>query len=71
MRAASRALGDAAPEGKGAGVPLLPPLARIRDVSKDIAFAVGRKAQEQGHAPEISPDELRQRIGEVFWEPAY
>lgn len=71
MRAASRALGDAAPEGEGPGVPLLPALGRIRDVSKDIAFAVGQKAQEQGHAPETSPEALRQRIAEVFWEPAY
>ena len=50
---------------------LLPPLPSIRHVSKDIAVAVARKAQEQGNAPKTTPEELRAKIEEKFWDPAY
>ena len=71
FREASRTLAAcAADERKKTGA-LLPPLPSIRDVSKDIAFAVARKAQEQGNAPKTSPEELRAKIEEKFWDPAY
>ncbi len=71
FRAASRTLAaSAAAERKKTGS-LLPPLPSIRDVSKDIAFAVASKAQEQGNAPKTTPEELRAKIDEMFWDPAY
>ena len=40
-------------------------------VSREIAFAVGIEAQRQGHAPKTPPEELKRKIDESFWEPAY
>ncbi|MDG2308552.1 MAG: NAD-dependent malic enzyme [Candidatus Binatia bacterium] len=71
MRAAARALGAAAPASKDPTAALLPPLAEIRRVTRDLAEAVGAEAQRQGHAEKTSPEELRRRIDERFWEPAY
>lgn len=71
IRAASRALATCAEaERKNSGA-LLPPLPEIRKVSHEIAFAVGRKAQEQGHAEKTSEGDLREAIRKRFWEPAY
>ena len=71
IRAAARALAQAAPSLHDPEGPLLPPLPEIRDVSRDIAFAVGSQAQRQDYAPKTSPDELRQKIDACFWEPEY
>ena len=40
-------------------------------VSKDIAFAVGKVAQEEGYALEIDDELLRQRIESHYWKPEY
>jgi malate dehydrogenase (oxaloacetate-decarboxylating) len=67
----SRALALCSPlaiNGKG---PLLPPLEEIHSVSKKIAFAVGKKAIEQGVAQEISDEALVQAIESQFWQPVY
>ena len=71
FREASRTLAACATAERKKTGALLPPLPSIRDVSKDIAFAVARKAQEQGNAPKTSPEELRAKIEEKFWDPAY
>ncbi len=67
----SRALAECSPlaiNGKGA---LLPPLEDIRDVSVKIAFAVAKKAMEQGVASQCSDERIRQKIEENFWTPEY
>ncbi len=67
----SRALATCSPLanlGKGA---LLPPLEEIHTVSKKIAFAVGKKAIEQGVAANVSDDALIQAIDSQFWQPVY
>ena len=71
MRAAARALAAAAPASRDPSAALLPPLPEIRSVTRDIAMAVGAKAQEQGHAATTSPEELRALVDQKFWEPAY
>ncbi len=71
IRTAARALAQTAPALHDPAGPLLPPLPEIRTVSREIAFAVGIEAQRQGHAAKTSPDELKQKIDESFWEPAY
>ena len=71
FRAASRTLAACAADERKKTGSLLPPLPSIRDVSKDIAFAVASKAQEQGHAPKTTPEELRAKIEQQFWDPAY
>ncbi|WP_104403373.1 NAD-dependent malic enzyme [Vibrio penaeicida] len=67
----SRALAECSPlaqQGTGA---LLPPLEEIHMVSKKIAFAVGKKAIEQGVALEITDDALEKAINQHFWQPVY
>lgn len=71
MRAAARALGESAPASQDPHGALLPPLPDIRSVTRDLAAAVGRIAQDQGHAPKSSPEALRKKIDDHFWEPAY
>ncbi|EIO3973477.1 NAD-dependent malic enzyme [Vibrio vulnificus] len=67
----SRALATCSPlaiNGKGA---LLPPLEEIHTVSKRIAYAVAKKAIEQGVALEIADDALQVAIEQHFWQPVY
>jgi len=67
----SRALSECSPlaiNGLGA---LLPPLEEIHTVSKKIAFAVAKKAIEQGYALEITDEALMQKIEQYFWKPVY
>ncbi|WP_404375884.1 NAD-dependent malic enzyme [Vreelandella aquamarina] len=71
LMSASRALAREAPlvkEGKGA---LLPPLSRIRDISKSIAFEVAAQAQQNGVALKTSGTVLRERIEKACWSPEY
>ncbi len=67
----SRALATCSPlaiNGRGA---LLPPLEEIHLVSKKIAFAVAKKAIEQGVALEITDEALNDAIDHAFWQPVY
>ncbi|HCH1508529.1 TPA: NAD-dependent malic enzyme [Vibrio parahaemolyticus] len=67
----SRALATCSPlaiNGRGA---LLPPLKEIHLVSKKIAFAVAKKAIEQGVALEITDEALNDAIDQAFWQPVY
>jgi malate dehydrogenase (oxaloacetate-decarboxylating) len=67
----SRALATCSPlaiNGQGA---LLPPLESIHSVSKKIAFAVAKKAIEQGVAQKISDEALEKAIEGGFWQPVY
>ncbi|RUO39556.1 NAD-dependent malic enzyme [Pseudidiomarina aestuarii] len=69
--AASSTLAEASPKVKGESEHLLPAITSIAELSKQIAFAVAKVAQEQGLALEISDETLRQRIDSQFWQPAY
>ncbi len=69
--AAAGALGDLAPVARDPNGPLLPPVADLRAVARDIAFAVGSAAVEERIAPAVSPDELRARIRSSQWIPEY
>ncbi|MBE4585101.1 NAD-dependent malic enzyme [Vibrio navarrensis] len=67
----SRTLATCSPlaiHGRGA---LLPPLEEIHTVSKRIAYAVAKKAIEQGVALEIADDALQVAIEQHFWQPVY
>ncbi|HDZ49434.1 hypothetical protein LCGC14_0265810 [marine sediment metagenome] len=71
LMSASRALAREAPlvkEGKGA---LLPPLSRIRHISKSIAFEVAAQAQQNGVALQTSGTALRELIEKASWSPDY
>jgi malate dehydrogenase (oxaloacetate-decarboxylating) len=71
MLAAARALGANSPALKDASASLLPPLTEIRRVAAEIALAVGIEAQKDGVAPRLGADELRRRVQETQWVPAY
>src|SRR6201998_2608379 len=71
MLAAARALAANSPALKNPSASLLPPLADIRRVAAEIAFAVGIEAQRNGVAPRLVEDELRRRVHETQWTPAY
>ncbi|VCW51829.1 NAD-dependent malic enzyme [Klebsiella pneumoniae] len=51
--------------------PVLPELKDIQTVSRAIAFAVGKVAQEQGVAVKTSAEALLQAISDNFWLPEY
>jgi malate dehydrogenase (oxaloacetate-decarboxylating) len=69
--AAARALGENSPAIHDASAPLLPLLENIRGVAANIAFAIAVEAQRAGVAPKMDEAELRQRIAEAQWLPAY
>jgi malate dehydrogenase (oxaloacetate-decarboxylating) len=50
---------------------LYPPLARLRDISRTIAVAVGRTAIEEGLAEPVAAETLEARVADFMWEPAY
>tara|TARA_R110002126_G_scaffold160458_8_gene308101 strand:+ start:2439 stop:4133 length:1695 start_codon:yes stop_codon:yes gene_type:complete len=71
LRAASKTLAATSPlanTGKGG---LLPPFTALAELSKKIAFAVAKVAQQQGLALEIDDNLLQQRIENNFWKPQY
>ncbi|GAA4903286.1 NAD-dependent malic enzyme [Ferrimonas pelagia] len=71
LMASSRALAECSPLGqKGEGA-LLPPLEEIQEVSKQIAFAVGKAAMADGVAMKVKQDDLRAAIDRAFWQPEY
>lgn len=69
--AASVALSECSPALADPQAALLPSLEGIRDVSRKIALAVARQAQQEGLATQISAEELEQRIDDTAWEPEY
>ncbi|APD89550.1 hypothetical protein BM524_06940 [Alteromonas mediterranea] len=69
--AASNALADSSPFASTGRGELLPPLSNIADLSKKIAFAVGKVAITEGLALEISDEQLEQSIDASFWKEEY
>ena len=71
LMSASRALAASSPlaiNGEGA---LLPPLEDIQQVSRQIAKMVGKTAQLQGQALQVSDAALDAAIEDNFWHPEY
>lgn len=69
--ASSAALADCSPKLQDPQADLLPDLDSIKDVSKFIAFHVAKAAINDGVAPAISDEQLRESIERNFWKPAY
>jgi malate dehydrogenase (oxaloacetate-decarboxylating) len=69
--AAARALAASSPALKDPSAPLLPALQDLREVSREIAYAVGCDAQRGGHAPRCPPESLMQSVTAAQWTPAY
>ncbi len=71
LMASSRALAECSPLAKNGYGALLPSLEDIQEVSKHIAFAVAKKAIEQGFATELTDEAIQEQIESNFWEPVY
>lgn len=71
LMVASTTLAKLAPVSDDPTAGILPPLTSLTEISKTIAFEVGRMAQQEGFALDTSEDELRGHIEHNFWEPAY
>jgi malate dehydrogenase (oxaloacetate-decarboxylating) len=71
LQAAAHALAANSPALNDPSASLLSPLKDSRRVARDIAVAVGVQAQKDGVAAKMSEDELRQRVLETQWTPAY
>jgi malate dehydrogenase (oxaloacetate-decarboxylating) len=71
IMAASEALAAASPLANTSEGGLLPPLTEISGLSHEIAFVVGKVAQQQDHALAIPDEVLRSKIESNFWAPDY
>ncbi|EPK7573114.1 TPA: NAD-dependent malic enzyme [Klebsiella michiganensis] len=71
LMAASETLAKHSPLVNNGEGPVLPELKDIQSVSRAIAFAVGKIAQEQGVAVKTSAEALLQAIADNFWQPEY
>jgi malate dehydrogenase (oxaloacetate-decarboxylating) len=71
LLAAANALGENSPAIKDPTASLLPGLQNIRDIAREIAFAVGITAQQEGLAPKVDETEFRRRVTESQWKPEY
>ncbi len=69
--AAAVALKECSPAAADASASLLPPLDRIREVSRHIGVAVALRAQKDEVAPITSLEELERRVDETMWKPEY
>ena len=71
MMAAALALSGIAPAATETGMPILPPLSEIREVSRAIALAVAKAAIEDGVAEPTTDAALEQAIDATMWTPRY
>jgi malate dehydrogenase (oxaloacetate-decarboxylating) len=69
--AAAQALAGCSPTRADPNGALLPALDDIRQVSRQVALAVGAKAQEQGLAPATTAAQLESMVEAHWWEPRY
>jgi malate dehydrogenase (oxaloacetate-decarboxylating) len=51
------------------GVPIYPPLNRLRDVSRQVGIAVGIALVEAGAAPKLTRAEIERRVTDAMWTP--
>ena len=71
LMASSRALAECSPLAKDGCGALLPPLEDIHQVSKHIAFAVGKAAMADGVAVVTEDEVLKESVEYWFWKPQY
>jgi len=69
--AAARALSACSPARRDPSLALYPPLEEVRDVSRQVAVAVGATAITEGLAPQMSSADLEARTKQAMWEPRY
>jgi malate dehydrogenase (oxaloacetate-decarboxylating) len=68
---AAKTLSDFSPVLNNTDAPLYPPLELVRDISGEVALAVGIEAQRAGLAETTSLDELKRKVTDQMWKPHY
>ena len=71
LMVASTTLAELAPDSSTPEDGILPPLTSLADISKKIAFNVGKMAMQEGVCLEITDEDLSRAIDRNFWSPAY
>ncbi|MDA3922209.1 MAG: NAD-dependent malic enzyme [Salinisphaera sp.] len=71
LMAAAQVLAEHSPLADNDKGALLPALASVGELSRAIAFAVGKQAQEEGVALASSDDVLRASVKRNYWYPRY
>jgi malate dehydrogenase (oxaloacetate-decarboxylating) len=69
--AAARALSDLSPARRDPTASLFPALKDVREVSRQVAFAVGAEAQRAGLAEKTTHEELARQVDQTMWTPRY
>ena len=69
--AAALSLSEFSPALRDPFAALFPPLELVREVSRNVAFAVGIEAQHAGLAEQTTVEELNRRIDSKIWSPHY
>jgi malate dehydrogenase (oxaloacetate-decarboxylating) len=69
--AAARAVNQFTGSGGATGAAIYPPISRLRDVSRDVAAAVARAIVDSGQAPQLTPEEIDDRVEASMWSPVY
>jgi malate dehydrogenase (oxaloacetate-decarboxylating) len=68
---AARVLSGFSPALNDPDAPLYPPLEKVREISRQVALAVGVEAQRTGLARPTSFEELEHNVTSKMWNPAY
>lgn len=68
---AAEVLSEFSPQIKDRSNALFPLIGELREVSKEIAVAVGLQAQKEGHAKKSSEESLRAAVEKAMWFPSY
>lgn len=71
MLAAARTVGEHSPALRDPAAGLLTPIRDIRALAVEVAVAVGLEAQSANVAAKTTEDELRRKVLDCRWEPAY
>jgi malate dehydrogenase (oxaloacetate-decarboxylating) len=71
IMAAAKTLASLSPSLHNPDAPLLPPIARSRELSLVIAEAVGKQAMANGVAEKIPEATLKEQLKAYVWDPVY
>jgi malate dehydrogenase (oxaloacetate-decarboxylating) len=71
LMAAATALAECSPSRHDRNAPLLPSIEEVRQVSHQVAIAVGLEAQREGLAAKTTPEQLERAVTAKMWTPRY
>lgn len=71
LMVASITLSENAPQPTEPTTSILPPLTDLPQISRKIAFAIAQTAMRQGHARQMSDEDLTEAIERNYWTPEY